>query len=191
MTEILKPGVGAVEDQEARFWSDPEAIQDAGIDAMEDLLGRDVDYLAAATGVSRRQLNKQRERRFDLLRTQLLPRLATIFHAAATKFGAARTARALHLLTRAGGHELASAVPPAASAGSKESALALISRAMREVCDAASKFSARAEDGLDHQDAFALLPEVDEGLQELQSVRNLLLRRIEEHEHTGPRRTQA
>jgi hypothetical protein len=189
MTEILKRPAQAVEDQHELLWSDPEKLQDESIAAFDSLLGHDVDRLAALTGISRRQLNKQRERRPDLLSKQWLHRLAELFHLTAMKFGPERTAPALRLLNRAGGHGLAGAVPAAAARGERDAAIAVISRAVREACDAASKFADRAQDGLDRADARALLPDVDEALEEMQTARALLERLA--NPEIGPRQIRA
>lgn len=188
MPKIFRPLPRPVEDQQERLWSDPEAVQDACIALMDTCLGHDVDRLAAVSGISRRELNKQRERRADRLGKQWLHRIAILLRSTSMKFGPARTAPAVRFLAHAAGHELANAVPAAAAAGEREAALALISRSVREVCDAAAKFAARAEDGIDQADALALLPEVEEGMAELRATYNALLLIAEKQDRTaGPR----
>lgn len=176
-TAKLQQSPAIVEDQGGRLWSDPEALQDACIASLDSMLGHDVERLAAVSGISRRELNKQRERRADKLGKQWLHRLCALGRATAIRFGAERTAPAARLFARACGHELASAVPAAAVAGETESELAVLARAMKEFSEAAAGVAGAAVDGIDRREALALLPEVDEALQELQSVRRLLVER--------------
>lgn len=174
MTNTLKPAAAPVEDQLRLLWSDPERLSDACIRALDEILGHDVDRLANATGISRRELNKQRERREDKFGRHWLHRLVTLTHRAAQSFGAERTRAAAHLFARACGHELASAVPEAATGREKETDLALLARSMREFSEASAAYAAAAENGITPAEARALLPEVDQALAELQAVRNRL-----------------
>ena len=113
MPRILLRQAHVVEDQSPAYWSDPEGVQDACIAALDVLLGRDVERIAAVSGISRRELNKQRERRQDLLGKQWLHRLVQLGRLTVTRFGAERTAPAARLFARACGHELAASVPHA------------------------------------------------------------------------------
>ncbi len=172
MTRTLPPTAAPVEDQLKLLWSDPERCSDACIRAMDELLGHDVERLAKATGISRRELNKQRERRDDKLGKHWLHRLVTLTHRAAQSFGADRTRAAAHLFARACGHELASRVPEAATGQQKESDLALLARTMREFSEASAAYAAAAEHGITPAEARALLPEIDQALDQLQAVRS-------------------
>lgn len=176
-TPTIPPIDSARQDQETFPWSNPEALQDACIRALDALLGHDVERLAAVSGISRRELNKQRERRADRLGTQWLHRLCAIGRATVERFGSERAAPAARLFARACGLEISSAVPEAAAAGSAGSELAVLARAMKEFSEAASGVADAAVDGIDRREAAALLPEVDEALQEMQAVRRLLVAR--------------
>lgn len=174
MPRTLPPPAAPVEDQLKLLWSDPERCSDACLRALDEMLGHDVERLANATGISRRELNKQRERRDDKFGRHWLHRLVTLAHRTAATFGADRTRAAAHLFARACGHELASAVPEAAAGHQKETDLALLARAMREFAEASQGFAAAAENGIDPNEARALLPEVDQALTRLQAMRNRL-----------------
>lgn len=171
MPNTLKPTPAPVEDQLRLLWSDPERISDACIRALDEMLGHDVERLANATGISRRELNKQRERREDKFGRHWLHRLVTLSHRAAQHFGADRTRAAAHLFARACGHELASSVPQAAAGHEKETDLALLARTMREFSEASAAYAAAAENGITPAEARALLPEIDQALDQLQAVR--------------------
>lgn len=175
MPRTMPPPTPPVEDQLRLLWSDPERLSDACIRALDEMLGHDVERLANATGISRRELNKQRERRDDKFGRHWLHRLVTIAHRSAATFGADRTRSAAHLFARACGHELASSVPTAAAGHEKESDLALLARSIREMSEAAAKYAAAAaENGISPEEARALLPAVDQALAEWQAVRNRL-----------------
>lgn len=174
MPRTLPPPAAPVEDQLKLLWSDPERCSDACLRALDEMLGHDVERLANATGISRRELNKQRERRDDKFGRHWLHRLVTVAHRTAATFGADRTRAAAHLFARACGHELASVVPEAAAGREKETDLALLARAMREFAEASQGFAAAAENGIDPNEARALLPEVDQALTRLQAMRNRL-----------------
>lgn len=191
MKKILTPEASLVEGQFDRIWTNAELLQDAACHAMDSLMGRDGAQIAAALGMQQRQFNKQRERDFDLLHKQWLFQLATALHFTAAAFGPARTAPVARLVCRAAGHDVAHQAPPAAVTGERESALALISRSVREVCDAATKFAARAEDGIDQADAIALLPEVQEGMEELRATYAALLKIAGKEDGTDGPRTRA
>lgn len=177
MRKILTPEAPLVEDQLANDWSDPEEIQDACIAVMDTCLGHDVERLAAVSGISRRELNKQRERRADRLGKQWMHRLALILRATSMKFGRERTAPAVRLLAHAAGHELAASVPHAAERGQADLDTSLLATTMREVLDAAAKFAAAAVDGVDRQEAAQLLPEFDEALDQLHAMRDRIAER--------------
>ena len=174
MPRTLPPTAAPVEDQLKLLWSDPERCSDACIRALDEMLGHDVERLANATGISRRELNKQRERREDKFGRHWLHRLVTLSHRAAQSFGADRTRAAAHLFARACGHELASSVPEAAAGHEKESDIALLARTMREFSEASAQYAAAAENGISPEEARALLPEVDQALDQLQAIRNRL-----------------
>lgn len=174
MPRTLPPTAAPVEDQLKLLWSDPERCSDACIRALDEMLGHDVERLANATGISRRELNKQRERREDKFGRHWLHRLVTLSHRAAQSFGADRTRAAAHLFARACGHELASSVPEAAAGQQKETDLALLARTMREFSEASVGYATAAENGIDPSEARALLPEVDQALAQLQAMRNRL-----------------
>lgn len=174
MPPTLPPTAAPVEDQLKLLWSDPERCSDACIRAMDEILGHDVERLANATGISRRELNKQRERRDDKAGKHWLHRLITLTHRAAQSFGADRTRAAAHLFARACGHELASSVPEAAAGHEKESDIALLARTMREFSEASAQYAAAAENGISPEEARALLPEVDQALDQMQAIRNRL-----------------
>lgn len=191
MRKILNPEASLVEGQFDRIWTSAELLQDAACHAMDALMGRDGAQIAASLGMQHRQFNKQRERDFELLRKQWLFQLATALHFTAVTFGPGRTAPVARLVCRAAGHELAHQAPAAAVTGERQSALALISRSVREVCDAASKFAERAEDGIDQEDALVLLPEVEEALEELRAFRAALLQIAGKDGTTDGPRTRA
>ncbi|MEO8277415.1 MAG: hypothetical protein ABI639_14470 [Thermoanaerobaculia bacterium] len=171
MTNIIAPPAVTVEDLNERFWSNDAAIEDAAVAALNELLGADVVELAGDIGISRRELNKQRERGRKLW----LARISQLARRVAVRFGPERTAAAARLFARASGHELAVAISPGAQRGESTSAIALLTRAMREVNDAAAKYADRAIDGIDRQDACALLPEFDQALDYLQGIRSGLV----------------
>lgn len=162
-----------VEDQQPLPWSDPEAIETACIHAIDELLGHDVDRIAGVLGVSRRELNKQRERRPD--RRTWLHRLCEIARAVTERFGPERTAAAARIFSRACGHDLAHGTPAASSHGCHDDVLQLLAGAMREFGEVASGLSAAALDGVDRQEATQLIPEVDEAVERLQAIRNRLV----------------
>lgn len=174
MTPTMHPPPSPVEDQLRLLWSDPERLSDACIRALDEMLGHDVERLANATGISRRELNKQRERREDKFGRHWLHRLVTLSHRAAVSFGADRTRAAANLFARACGHEIASAVPQAAAGHEKESDIALLARTMREFGEASAQYAAAAENGISPAEARDLLPEVDQALGQLQAIRNRL-----------------
>lgn len=138
---------------------------------MPGLTGEIVHRCAIACGLIRLL---ERERRDDKLGKHWLYRLVTITHRAAQSFGPERTRAAAHLFARACGHELASSVPEAATGHEKESDLAILARSMREFSEASAAYAAAAENGITPAEARALLPEVDQALNELQAVRNRL-----------------
>lgn len=194
MRPIVKLAPRPVEDQLARDWSDPEAIQDACIAVMNTCLGHDVERLAAVSGISRRELNKQRERRADRLGKQWMHRLALILRATTMKFGRERTAPAVRLLAHAAGHELAASLPVPVDGGQADLDSSLLATTMREVLDAAAKFAAAAVDGVDRQDAAQLLPEFDEALDHLHAMRDRIAERAGQNSAgvaATPRRTRA
>jgi len=174
MPRTMTPPPAPVEDQLKLLWSDPERLSDACIRALDEMLGHDVERLANATGISRRELNKQRERREDKFGRHWLHRLVTLAHRAAATFGADRTRAAAHLFARACGHELASAVPQPAAGHEKESDIALLARTMREFSEASAQYAAAAENGISPAEARDLLPEVDQALEQMQAIRNRL-----------------
>lgn len=174
MPRTIPPPAAPVEDQLKLLWSDPERCSDACLRALDEMLGHDVERLANATGISRRELNKQRERRDDKFGRHWLHRLVTLAHRTAASFGAERTRAAAQLFARACGHELASVVPEAAAGHQKETDLALLARSMREFSEASLGYATAAENGIDPSEARALLPEVDQALAQLQAMRNRL-----------------
>lgn len=174
MPRTLPPTEAPVEDQLKLLWSDPERCSDACLRALDEMLGHDVERLANATGISRRELNKQRERRDDKFGRHWLHRLVTVAHRTAATFGADRTRAAAQLFARACGHELASVVPEAAAGHQKESDLALLARSMREFSEASVGYATAAENGISPEEARALLPEVDQALDQMQAIRNRL-----------------
>ena len=99
---------------------------------------------------------------------------SNLAHRTAASFGADRTRAAAHLFARACGHELASSVPEAAAGHEKESDIALLARTMREFSEASAQYAAAAENGISPEEARALLPEVDQALDQLQAIRNRL-----------------
>lgn len=172
MSLLSLPASGLpVEDQDAAPWSDPEVLETAVVRALDELLGHDVDRLAGVSGISRRELNKQRERG----RKIWLARLCQLGRAAFDRFGAERTEPAARLFAQACGHDLARAVPATAADGNREGALQLLACAMREFGQASSRFAAAAADGIDAREAEALIPEVDQAAAALAAVRQLLV----------------
>lgn len=162
-----------VEDQPLPEWSDPEQVETASIRAIDELLGHDVDRIAAVLGVSRRELNKQRERRPD--RKLWLFRLCEIAHAVVERFGPDRAAPAARLFARACGHDLATGAPPASTGGCHDDVLHLLAGAMREFGEVATGLSEAALDGVDRREAEQLIPEVDQAIERLQAIRNRLV----------------
>lgn len=162
-----------VEDQPLPAWSDPEQVETASIRAIDELLGHDVDRIAGVVGLSRRELNKQRERRPD--RKLWLVRLCEMGRAVAERFGTERTAPAARLFARACGHDLATGAPAASADGCHDDVLHLLAGAMREFGEVATGLSEAALDGVDRQEALALIPEVDQAVERLQAIRNRLV----------------
>lgn len=160
-------------------WPSYEALNEAALRAADVALGHDVEQLSLDCGLSRRELNKQRERRPEeneggpaALGRQTLYRAALLLAAVRSRFGAERVRPAARLIARACGVELADEIAPAESRRKAE--LAIIADATAEACQAAALASEAAADGIDPREAERLLPQVAEVLERWSTLRAFL-----------------
>lgn len=183
-----------VQDQFDPGWPTYEALNEEALRAADIALGRDVEQLALDCGLSRRELNKQRERTPDddqggpaSLGHQALYRAALYLDSVRRRFGADRCRPAARLVARACGASVADEIP--AWEFTDESPLGLLRlgiEANRELADYLEKLDDRIADGrLDVADARALLPELDQVLERAMGAKVALQRRLETPLHFG------
>lgn len=171
----------SVEGQSAPTWPSYEAMNEEALRAADVALGRDVEQLAIDCGLSRRELNKQRERTPDddqggpaSLGRQSLYRAALFLDTVRQRFGAERCKPAARLVAKACGVQIAE--PVAASAALAGDPLTLLRQAISseaELAQAAQLLGQALADGrLDPREARELLPEFDEAIEIAQGIRN-------------------
>ena len=161
----------AAQSQLELWWRDPE--DRAAERAMDDLLGHDVEAIAAQTGMERRRLNQQRETSDpDLRRQNWLRRLGRILGTVRELSGGdrARLLPALQLLADAAGFDLAERLAGNAEA---ESPLArILGHAMREAGEAIATAAAAAADGtITARELPSALRQIDEAIAALHGLR--------------------
>lgn len=177
-----------VEGQHASAWPRPEALFEDALAAANAALGRDVEQLAVDCGLSRRELNKQRERGDvdpDLggpaaLGHQWLYRAALWLDAVRRRYGADRVRDAARLVARACGVDLAEPVAGKTGSNSNSGIFRVSLEANRELGDYLDKLDlALANNDLDPVEIKGLIKELDDVGERTNGARNALLSRLE------------
>lgn len=183
-----------VEGQVDPGWPTYEAMNEEALRAADIALGRDVEQLALDCGLSRRELNKQRERTPDddqggpaSLGHQALYRAALYLDSVRRRFGADRCRPAARLIARACGAAVADEIrAKEIEDDTPRTILRLGIEANRELADYLAQLDTRIADGdLSPRDARALLPELDEVLERAMGAKVALQRRLEAPLHFG------
>lgn len=182
MTHRMQQLALPVEGQHEPAWPSYEAMNEEALRAADVALGRDVEQIALDCGLSRRELNKQRERTPDddqggpaSLGRQCLYRLALYLDTVRRRYGAERCKPAARLVAKACGVEVADRVAGRSGANSPSGIFRISIEANRELGDYLQKLEQFAANGLDRTERERLVVELDEVLERVQGAKSALL----------------
>lgn len=184
MTHTMPRHAVAVQGQLAAPWPSYEAINEEAMRAAEAALGHNVEQLSIDCGLSRRELNKQRERAASdgeggpaAIGRQLLYRAALLLSAVRARYGTERTLPAARLIAKACGVQIADTLPEVDQRDERVTDLRLVASAERAAGSALMEALDAAIDGIDQKEARAMAPTIDRAIERLSTLRTLAERR--------------